>query len=193
MQLSQMQDIGGCRAIVSGVKQLSELVELYIARPLSHIKQGMKDYTKEPKDDGYRSVHLMYRFVGSSTSKYWDKLRIEIQMRTKLQHSWATAVETVDAFIGEDLKFGLWSRDWRRFFQLMGSAHAVLEGSTIVPNTPLKLSELKDEIKSIESKLRIISLLQSWSSVTKHVTGVKGGKDYWYLVESRPDEGQIYI
>jgi ppGpp synthetase/RelA/SpoT-type nucleotidyltranferase len=89
MQLSQMQDIGGCRAIVNGVKQLGELVDAYKVKPL--IQHGMKDYTKTPKDDGYRSVHLMYRFTGSSTSQYWDKLRIEIQMRTKIQHAWATA------------------------------------------------------------------------------------------------------
>jgi hypothetical protein len=145
MQLSQMQDIGGCRAIVRGVKQLRDLVDLYKAKPLIHLQHGLKDYIKEPKDDGYRSIHLMYRFSGSSTSQHWDKLRIEIQMRTKLQHAWSTAVETVDTFTGEDLKFGLGANDWRRFFQLMGSAHAALEGGAFVPNTPSNKDELKDE------------------------------------------------
>jgi Region found in RelA / SpoT proteins len=153
----------------------------------------MKDYTREPKEDGYRSVHLMYRFAGSATTKYWDKLRIEIQLRTKLQHAWATAVETVDTFTGEDLKFGLGDNDWRRFFRLVGSAHAALEGGVFVQNTPSQLDKLKNEISDIESKLNIAPLLRSWSHVTKRITGVKGGRDYWYLIEIRPSEGKIHI
>jgi hypothetical protein len=42
MKLSQMQDIGGCRAIVNSVNQLNELVELYRAKPQTHILHGMK-------------------------------------------------------------------------------------------------------------------------------------------------------
>ncbi len=33
----------------------------------------------------------------------------------------------------------------------------------------------------------------SLSHITKQITGVKGGKDYWYLVEVRPSEGKVYI
>jgi hypothetical protein len=195
MQLSQMQDIGGCRAIVTTVKQLDELVDIYRLKPLTHTNQGTKNYIKEPKEDGYRSVHLMYRFVGSATSRYWDKLRIEIQLRTKLQHAWSTAVETVDTFIGEEgeLKFGLGSHDWRRFFQLMGSAHASIEKSEFVSNTPDQLTNLKTEIKYLEEKLDIINLLRSWSQITQHIIGVKGGKDYWYLIEIKPDERKIEV
>jgi hypothetical protein len=36
-----------------------------------------------------------------------------------MQHGWATAVETVDAFTNENLKFGAGSDDWTRFFQLV--------------------------------------------------------------------------
>ena len=43
-------------------------------------------------------------------------LWIEIQLRTSLQHAWATVVETVDAFTNENLKFGAGSDDWKRFF-----------------------------------------------------------------------------
>ena len=33
-----------------------------------------------------------------------DDLRIEMQIRTKLQHIWATAVETMGTFLGQALK-----------------------------------------------------------------------------------------
>ena len=116
MQLSQMQDVGGCRAIVHGQKQFIELVKIYRSSTLRHEFKGMKNYIAKPKADGYRSVHVMYLFVGNASTCAWDKLRVEIQLRTKLQHSWATAVETVDTFTDEGLKFGNGSDDWRRFF-----------------------------------------------------------------------------
>jgi hypothetical protein len=75
----------------------------------------------------------------------------------------------------------------------MGSAHAALEGGAFVPNTPLNQDEVKDEIIHIESKLNIAPLLGSWSHITKKITGVKGGKDYWYLIEVRPSEGKVHI
>jgi ppGpp synthetase/RelA/SpoT-type nucleotidyltranferase len=46
-----------------------------------------------------------------SASSPWNRLWIEIQLRTSLQHAWATAVETVDAFTNENLKFGAGSDD----------------------------------------------------------------------------------
>lgn len=91
MQMSQMQDIGGCRAIVSNMKRLEALLAVYADSPLRHDLNRLRDYIHEPKDDGYRSIHCMYRFRGKATSLPWDRLRIEIQMRTKLQHAWATA------------------------------------------------------------------------------------------------------
>jgi len=193
MQLSQMQDIGGCRAIVSGMKTLNELIRLYDSSPLRHSLRPARDYIENPKNDWYRSVHLMYRFAWSGSTLPWDKLRIELQLRTKLKHSWATAVETVDTFTGEELKFGLGSQDWRRFFQLMGSVHARFEGSPSVPGTTLDEKELRGEIRHLESKLRITQMLNSWSFLTKHITGTKSGKDFWYLIEINPHEGKADI
>ena len=160
MQLSQMQDVGGCRAIMTGVKNLND--RLYEARPLRHIVRPTRDYVINPKDDGYRSVHLMYRFAGKASSLPWDKLRIELQLRTKLQHSWATAVETVDTFTGEELKLGLGSEDWGRFFKLMGSVHARLENSPLVPGTPSKMN--------LETKLGIFN--QSFRSLRCSIHGL---------------------
>ena len=135
MQMSQMQDLGGCRAILPGMARLNMLRFIYETSPLRHDLTRTRDYIQEPKEDGYRSVHQMYRFCGRGSSLPWDKLRIEVQLRTKLQHAWATCVETVDAFTAEDLKFGKGTSDWRRFFQLMGTVHARLQTFLVPPTS----------------------------------------------------------
>jgi ppGpp synthetase/RelA/SpoT-type nucleotidyltranferase len=194
MQLSQMQDIGGCRAVLQNVRLVNQLVHLYtVSKPVTHDLKGVRDYIKKPKPDGYRGVHLMYRFSGSATSKPWDKLRIEIQIRTRLQHSWATAVETVDTFTKEKLKTGGGSDDWQKFFQLVGSAHAILEAQPLVPNTPINREELRNEIIDLERKLQVIATLKSWSQVSKSITRRKSGADYWYLIEINPEKRSVSV
>src|SRR5258707_229127 len=116
MKLSQMQDIGGCRAVLQNVKEVRGLVDVYKS---SHAKSGKGkakarsswdgsdafDYIKRPKPEGYRSVHLIFRFQSPSPEKKtFNGQRIEIQIRSKLQHAWATAVETAQLFTGQALK-----------------------------------------------------------------------------------------
>lgn len=55
------------------------------------------------------------------------------------------------------------------------------------------MREIRAEIKDIENRLQIFSLLNSWSHLTKHVIGIKGGQNYWYLIEIRPIEHEAYI
>lgn len=193
MQLSQMQDIGGCRAIVSRMEELNALVSLYQSRPLRHELSRTRDYIFEPKDDGYRSIHLMYRFRGSGPSQPWDRLRVEVQLRTALQHAWATAVETVDYFTGQDLKSGGGRPEWRRFFALIGAMHAIYENTPPVPGTPDSRAGLLAEIRELERELNVVELLRSFAGLTRFIMGTKTGKDYWYVIELRPEELSVDI
>lgn len=105
MQLSQMQDIGGCRAIVKSLQNVRKLVAAYKRSRFKHKLKGEKDYIASPKDDGYRGYHLIYSYQSlPGQIQAYDKLRIEIQIRTHLQHAWATAVEAVGAFTRQALK-----------------------------------------------------------------------------------------
>ncbi len=105
MELSQMQDIGGCRAIVRSVQNVEKLVQSYKKARFKHKLRGEKDYIAIPKPDGYRGMHLIYQYqsLANQISSY-DNLRIEIQLRSKLQHVWATAVEAVGLFTRQALK-----------------------------------------------------------------------------------------
>jgi ppGpp synthetase/RelA/SpoT-type nucleotidyltranferase len=125
MKLSQMQDLGGCRAIVTDVATVYRLYQTYLEiNPSSPPEWTVKcyDYIKHPKPDGYRGIHVVGRYLApNEKGKPWDGHRIEIQLRSKLQHAFATAVETVTTFTRLPLKFGGGPPDWRRFFSLMGS------------------------------------------------------------------------
>ncbi len=103
MRLWDMQDIGGCRAIVGNLNHVQQLVKSYKSSSIRHILAGEKDYIQKPRDSGYRSRHLIYRYV-SDRNEIYNGLKIEIQIRTPLQHAWATTVETVDTFTKQALK-----------------------------------------------------------------------------------------
>ena len=104
-----------------------------------------------------------YRTKAPKLAIYND-LRVEIQLRTRLQHAWATAVETVSTFTGQALKSSLGSDDWKRFFALVGSAIALREKRPLVPGTPTGRDDLVAELKQRTRDLKIFSVLKGWSA-----------------------------
>lgn len=96
MQLSQMQDLRGCRAVLSTVGQVKKLVTEYKEFHAKSPKDRSDwdgsdnfDYILHPTPDGYRSVHLVFRFKTlSATRAMYNGERIEIQIRSKLQNLW---------------------------------------------------------------------------------------------------------
>lgn len=110
MSLRNMSDIGGARAIVSNVKRVNKVVREFRSHPSIYRK---RDYISKPKEDGYRGVHLLGEFLNSDK----QKRKIEIQIRTKIQHNWATTVEIVDLFTSQSLKSNIGHQDWKEFFR----------------------------------------------------------------------------
>ena len=121
MRLSSMQDIAGVRIIVSDMKKLSD-IEKRISKWRHLIR--VKDYICNPKDSGYRGKHFIFEKNGMFT---------EIQLRTQLQHIWATSVETIDIFRGTSLKEKDDSSYWHDFFCQVSSIFAIAEGTPVVP------------------------------------------------------------
>ena len=170
MKLTQMQDIGGCRAVVSTPAQITRVVDVYkesIAKSPRNRPECIEeyDYIQHPKADGYRSHHFVYKYrTASPALKVYEGLRIEVQIRSRLQHAWATAVETASTFTGQALKSNVGEPDWKRFFSLMGSALAIRERLPIVPGTPRNKGRLMGELKGLSNKLCIKEVLAGWSS-----------------------------
>lgn len=128
MRLDRMQDLGSLRAVVSNVKKLRLLEETYRSSRFKHEILLCKDYVSEPKSSGYRSIHLLYKYCNPRTPAY-NGLFVGLQIRTKLQHAWATAVETMGTFLNEALKSSEGPETWLKYFSLYGAAFAHLEAS----------------------------------------------------------------
>ena len=111
MTLSQMQDLGGCRAIVSSVARVDKLANAYVRSDIRHQLHTRDDYLRGPKPSGYRGVHLIYQY-NSDRTKTYNGLKIEMQLRSQLQHAWATAVETVGTFVRQALKSSQGEQEW---------------------------------------------------------------------------------
>ncbi len=170
MKLYQIQDIGGCRAVLSSVSQVRKLYEEdYLKGDLKHKRVGLKDYITNPKEDGYRGIHIIYKYNSDKQrKKEYNGLLIEIQIRSKLQHLWATAIETVDFFTRQAIKSNEGHPDWMDFFKLVGSAFAKMENCPVVPTTPEDEKELYSKIKEKEKELKVISKMSGWTSAMNY-------------------------
>lgn len=196
MQLSQMQDIGGCRAIVKSLQNVRKLVGSYKRSKFNHKLKGEKDYIASPKDDGYRGYHLIYSYQSlPGQIKAYDKLRIEIQIRTKLQHAWATAVEAVGAFTRQALKSNQGSQDWLRLFILMSAVIAKIENTAPVPGTSTNLDELRAEIKELATKLYAVPTLGAHRATLNYVGALKEKKKTanYLLVHFQFEENKVMV
>lgn len=168
MRLSMMQDIGGCRAVMPSVSEVRRLVKSYTGSKVRHELHQHDDYILKPKASGYRGVHLIYRYHSDKKSTF-NGLKIEMQIRTQLQHYWATAVETVGTFTKQALKASSGETEWLRFFSLMGSVIANLEQSPIVPDTPTNPIALIKELKQYAKKLDVVNLLNAYTVTIQHL------------------------
>ena len=174
MNLSQMQDIGGCRAVVSTIDKVHELVDRFRNGKSKHELVTDRDYISEPRTSGYRSHHLVFKYY-SDKSPSWNGLRIEVQIRSSLQHAWATAVEVVDAFSGGgELKAGQGDARWQRFFSLMGSELAMREGTP--PNEAHEDPDDRTaEIQRLEGELHVIRRLTTQAATIDLRDGLPDG------------------
>ena len=193
MKLSRMQDMGGCRGVVATVDQVRKLQQCYRRSGAKHQPVNGRDYIEKPKESGYRSVHLVYRYQSASNQVY-NGLLIEVQLRTRLQHAWATAVETAGAFLGQALKSSEGERDWLRFFALVGSAFAMDEGCAGVPGTPPDPKVLEHETRMLARQLEVAAKLTEYAKLLKVITDDELAKrHHFFLLERRPDRRRIYV
>jgi hypothetical protein len=195
MKMAQIQDIGGCRAIMRDIVEVDSLVNIYKHQSsgIKHKLSKEQDYIMNPKKSGYRGVHLIYKYR-SDKSKDFEDMRVEIQIRTLTQHSWATAVEIVGTFINQSLKSSQGEVDWLRFFALMSSAMAIVEGKPTVPNTPTTLRELREEIKSLSEKLNVEKQLTTFRNSIEVLGGEKAASNaHYFLLELDAAAGRMFI
>lgn len=194
MGLARMQDVAGCRAVLESVESVREVEAMYInlkGRRTQLIARH-DDYIATPKADGYRGVHVVVMY-GGTQQKAWDGLKVEVQIRSRLMHAWATALETVDTFTRQQLKTGKGQPDWKRFFALMSHEIAILENSPLVPGTPESSTERRRELKKQAQDLQVIDRLESYAQTLRVVSDVKNSKSRWFLLRLDLSEKQLHL
>ena len=180
MQLTTMQDIGGLRAVVQSNTHIYKLVEEYRAKKFSHELKAVNDYIQSPKKDGYRGVHLVYKYKKfKNRNSDYDDLLLELQIRTNLQHLWATAVETMGKVLDEPLKFikRKGDKQWEDFFKVASAAFAQKEGTSSVPGFEgLNKKQTYQALATAEQKLNALMKMRSLHRVEE----LFGGKGHYY-------------
>lgn len=73
MKLDRMEDIAGCRIVVSNKYNVYSVRNKIVNGRTRNILRRERDYIKSPKESGYRGVHLVYRYNGK-------KLNIQVDM-----------------------------------------------------------------------------------------------------------------
>lgn len=112
MKLSRMQDTGGCRAVFKTQEEANLVQERFMANSVQRngVDDGMRDYLQNPRSSGYRAVHILTRY---------SDCRIEVQLRTRMQHDWAKLVEEVTTITGIDYKSGDGADEVHDWLQLL--------------------------------------------------------------------------
>ncbi|MDH5752859.1 MAG: RelA/SpoT domain-containing protein [Deltaproteobacteria bacterium] len=179
MALSNMQDIGGIRAIVKDINSARMLDRKYAAQTLygkytsinlNHELVKRNDYIDTPKPSGYRGVHLIFRYNNNRPEAIpYNGLLIELQIRSKLQHLWATAVETAEIFSSQALKASDGQAEWLRFFALSGSILSNHEKTPLVPNTPTDKKELTKELSDLVQSFDIFKKFDAFTVAAKSI------------------------
>ncbi len=137
MQLANMQDIGGCRAILESVADLRR-VERRLRKNRPPLR--VADYVDTPRRSGYRSVHV----VVSYPDEEGVQRAIEVQLRTKVMHEWAYTVERLGGRIQQDLKSNVGPEPVLQWLRAVSEAMAAEETGKPVDHDLLReLAELR--------------------------------------------------
>jgi hypothetical protein len=192
MKVSQMQDIGGCRAVMRNVGLVRKMVTAYQASSVKHKLMRVDDYLAAPQPSGYRGIHLIYRYY-SDRSDIYNGLLIEIQIRSLLQHAWATAVETVGTFLKQSLKASQGHEDWLRFFVVMSSALALREGTTPAPGTAPTKSAVQAELRKLAKELDVKRRLQAYGDTLMALGDTDTADGHYFLMALEPQLDTITI
>lgn len=184
MQLDRMQDIGGVRTVLNSVEEVREVHKALEQGRHKHTPViPPKDYMTEPKADGYRGIHQVFRYC-STAHKEFEGLPVEVQIRTKLQHYWATAVETLGVIEKSSFKTGIGDESFKQFFRLSSALFSIKEKLPVLASLREKPArEIVEEFLALEKQLGVFDKLEAFTSVMNAASGVENKKnDGYYLL-----------
>lgn len=148
VRLTQLQDIGGARIIVSTNADVEKIVTYLndkIGRDSQSTLVRTTDYRGLGRDDsGYRAVHLILKRHAYT---------LELQIRSRIQHYWAESIERTSVVYGHYLKELEGHPLVVAYFKQLSDLFYTIESGRQV-NTPQKLAlaQLRETAETIITK-----------------------------------------
>lgn len=174
MQLARMDDVAGFRLIFPSIEKLYEFRNEFHKAKFNHLLRNeidKYDYIKAPKQTGYRGIHDVYEYdVNSEAGRPLKGLLLEVQYRTLIQHSWATAVEVIGFITESQPKF---EQGDKRYQHAMALGSEIIARSYEDSNGPFPEMENNDlvrEFLEIENELSLLNTLGNLRAVKEHAT-----------------------
>ncbi|MCI8716853.1 MAG: GTP pyrophosphokinase family protein [Lachnospiraceae bacterium] len=134
-----LRDIAGVRVICSFIEDIYDIANMFLKQDDITLVE-CKDYIKKPKDNGYRSLHLIV-MVPVYLSDRTLKLNVEVQIRTMAMDFWAAlehqanykkGIEGIDELIVE-----------------------LTECANIINQTDMRMQDIYHRIKNVEQTNRM--------------------------------------
>jgi len=129
---AELEDIAGIRIMCQLVDDISTVVDLIRSRNGKDVEiVEERDYTKNTKDSGYRSYHIIIKYwVYSSVGE--NEILAEIQIRTLAMNFWATIEHSINYKFDKNIPENIVQR-------LKSAAEAAF-------HLDMEMSQIKDEI-----------------------------------------------
>lgn len=183
MGLGGMQDIGGLRVVVENVAELLRLQSLLRSNSIDGFEcRRMYDYVLDPKESGYRSIHFAY--IYQSDDNVYNGLRIELQIRSRLQHLWATAVETAGLYTKTSLKSSQGENGWLDYFKIVSALFSYKEKLPVARGLQgMDMYDLMVKCYNMDKSNQYSDILKALN-VSVHETETNGESDdsIYYLI-----------
>jgi putative GTP pyrophosphokinase len=169
IRLTQIQDIAGCRLIVSDIAEQERVVQS-LNSLFEHTT--VIDRRQRPSH-GYRAVHVLAGCQG--------KL-IEIQVRTSLQHLWAELSEKLSDVVDSAIKYGGGDENVQAI--LTDASFMVVSEESLETKSADLLREISTQGDvTDETKQQIVDLQAQLNSLRQQV--FENLRDYIAVVEKR--------
>jgi hypothetical protein len=126
---------------------------------------------------------MMFKYRGDGDDAVFHDRRVEVQVRTWLQHTWATAVEAVGAYRGENMKGGEGNPEWLRLFALMSAEFASTEKCAEPPGLPERTARVH-EIMHLDNELDAANTLENIAHAVKYTENIdpKSEPEYYQII-----------
>lgn len=192
--LSTMHDIAGVRVIFESEDDLRNFRKKMEKSRAKHLRKNIVDrydYIKCPKETGYRGVHDVYERI-CRTGTVYNGLKFEVQLRTSVQHAWATAVEIYDLSQGTRLKFssGGEEDDVRQYFSYISELLARHHENNSCRFAELSNLDLRTKCLEMEDATKVVTSIKSLRAATK--VGRLEKNSVLYLTKRRKLYAQKY-